>query len=288
MTQAGQYLREIKHRLTSISDTPGLDAQVLLAHLLGVDRAWILAHPEADLTEAQAQQIQADLRLLESGKPLPYILGQWEFYGRKFRVTPDVLIPRPETELLVERAIQHLTARPGRPLIADVGTGSGCIAISLACAIPTVQVLAVDISWPALKVAQVNAHFHQVEEQVLFIQSDLLTGTGRPLDMICANLPYIPTTALRQLSVYGKEPELALDGGPDGLRQIRRLLQAAPRHLAQTGMLLLEIESGQGPAVMALSRGAFPQAKIELFSDLAGRDRLVEIVQPNRPTFSAG
>jgi len=281
LTQVGQYLLDIKQRLTSISETPGLDAQVFLANLLGVNRAWILAHPEADLTPEQVAKLATDLARLESGVPLPYVLGRWEFYGREFLVTPDVLIPRPETELLVDRASQLLARRPGQ-LAADVGTGSGCIAISLAAQAQDLRILALDTSLPALRVAQANARHHQVEQQVLLVQSDLLTATAGPLDLICANLPYIATATLPQLKVHGKEPGLALDGGPDGLQHIRRLLLTAPERLAEGGEMLLEIEAGQGPAVLALSRSVFPEAKIELHTDLAGRDRLAEIRLPGQ------
>ena len=277
LKQAEQYLLEIKHRLAPISETPGLDAQVLLAHLLGVSRAWILAHPQANLTPEQSLQLEENLTRLEAGQPLPYVLGQWEFYGHMFRVTPDVLIPRPETELLVERAIGWLAKNPERRLAADVGTGSGCIAISLARQIQDLRVLALDISLPALRVAQDNACRHQVQQQILCVQSDLLSATDRSLDLICANLPYIPSTTLRQLKVYGKEPGLALDGGADGLQPIRRLLWAARDQLAEGGRMLLEIEASQGPAVLDLCRRVFPGASIELHTDLAGRDRLVEI-----------
>jgi len=277
LTRAGQYLIEIKQRLAPVSDTPGLDAQVLLAHLLGVERAWILAHPEAELNGEQTGMIEARLSLLESGQPLPYVLGQWEFYGRTFRVTPDVLIPRPETELLVERAIQWLVKHPESRLAADVGTGSGCIAISLAGQIHDLRVLATDISLPALRIAQDNARRHRVQNRMMFAQADLLAAARQPLDLICANLPYIPGNTLHRLPVFGKEPVTALDGGPDGLRHIGRLTRMAPYYLAAGGMMLLEIEAHQGANALALSRRSFPQARIELHTDLAGHDRLVEI-----------
>ena len=248
-----------------------------MAHRLGVSRAWILAHPEATLTPAQSQQLEENLAQLEAGQPLPYVLGEWEFFGRKYRVSPDVLIPRPETELLVEWAIEWLAKHPGRRLAADVGTGSGCIAVSLARQFQDLRIMALDISLPALRVAQDNAHRHQVPEQVWLVQSDLLAASHRPMDLICANLPYIPSATLQQLSVYGKEPGLALDGGADGLRPIRRLLGSTRDQLADGGAMLLEIEAGQGQAVLELCRQIIPEARVELHVDLAGRDRLVEI-----------
>lgn len=282
LTQVAQFLLETKQRLTAVSETPGLDAQVFLAYLLGMNRAWILAHPEANLTPEQLRKGQMELAQMEAGLPLPYVLGRWEFYGREFLVTPDVLIPRPETELLVERAIQWLEERPKQRMAADVGTGSGCIAITLAARFPDLRVLAVDISLPALRVAQENAQRHQVGQQVLIAGSDLLTAAGKPLDLICANLPYIPTATLLQLTVHDWEPELALDGGPDGLQQIEPLLYAASRRLAKGGALLLEIEASQGQAVLGLSHQVFANARVELHTDLAGRDRLVEILLPGQ------
>ncbi len=278
LTQVAQFLQETKRRLAAVSETPGLDAQVFLAYLLGVNRAWILAHPEATLTSEQLQRYYKELARMEAGLPLPYVLGRWEFYGRQFLVSPDVLIPRPETELLVERAIHWLKARPKQRLAADVGTGSGCIAITLAAQFPDLQVLAVDVSLPTLRVACENARQHQVEQRVLLAQVDLLAATSRPLDLICANLPYIPTSTLHQLSIHPQEPGLALNGGLDGLRQIERLLIAAPKQIAEGGALFLEIEASQGPAVLAMSQRAFPNALIELHKDLAGHDRLVEIL----------
>lgn len=280
LTRVAQFLLESKKRLAAVSETPGLDAQVYLAYLLGVNRAWILAHPEATLTSEQLHEGRMGLARLETGLPLPYLLGRWEFYGREFLVTPDVLIPRPETELLVERAIHWLKKRPKQRFAADVGTGSGCIAITLAAQFSDLQVLAVDVSLPALRVARDNAQRHQVEQQVLIAQSDLLTATSRPLDIICANLPYIPTSTLRQLSVYTREPGLALNGGQDGLQQIELMLFSAPKRLADGGALFLEIEASQGQAVLGMSYQIFPDARIELHADLAGRDRLVEIYLP--------
>lgn len=253
-----------------------------MAHRLGVSRAWILAHPEATLTPSQSRQLEENLAQLEAGTPLPYVLGEWEFFGRMFRVSPDVLIPRPETELLVERAIEWLANHPRQRLAADVGTGSGCIAISLARQVRDLRILALDISLPALRIAQDNARRHQALEQVWLVQSDLLAASQRPLDLICANLPYIPSETLHQLRVHGKEPGLALDGGPDGLQPIRRLLQTAGGQLGEGGAMLLEIEASQGQAVLDLCRQTFPGDRIELHADLSGHDRLIEVARAAR------
>jgi release factor glutamine methyltransferase len=268
-----------------MSDTPALDAQVLLAYVLEKPRAWVLAHPEAELTPAQQEALESALRRLEAGEPLPYILGHWEFYGLDFTLTPAVLIPRPETELLVDQALSWLRRRPPAPLwAADVGAGSGCIAISLAVHAPELRVAATDLSLPALQTARCNALRHGVASRLFLIQTDLLApfppyslSPGPYLELICANLPYIPSATLASLPVAAREPRLALDGGPDGLSLIRSLLEQAPSRLAPGGLLLLEIEAGQGPAALELARQAFPKGDIRLLPDLAGRDRVVRV-----------
>ncbi len=276
-------LADIAMQLTSISDTPALDASVLMAHILNKPRTWVMAHPELELTEEQQKNLDDSLARLERGESFPYVLGHWEFFGLDFEVTPDVLIPRPETELLVEKAIAWLQKSPVRRRVADVGTGSGAIAVSLAVNIPDAHVLATDISHKALEVAQKNAINFGVINQIDFVQCDLLPShleslpTELHFDLICANLPYIPTATLYKLSIFGREPTLALDGGADGLDIIRRLLNIAPEWLAPNGMILVEIESTRGIQTLNLACELFPEANIHLHQDLAGQDRLLEI-----------
>lgn len=276
-------LSEITDRLTSLSDTPALDASVLLAHILLQPRTSVLAHAELSLTPEQEENLESSLMRLEGGEPFPYVLGEWEFFGTRFDITPDVLIPRPETELLVERALAWLRESPVRRTIADVGTGSGVIAVSIAMHVPDAKILATDISMDALHVAKKNARKYNVEGHIEFIHCDLLPPkpdlftTEQHLDLICANLPYIPTETLRGLPVFGREPTLALDGGTDGLELIRRLLQIGPDWLAPNGMMLLEIESTRGIQALNLACDLFAQAVIHLHRDLAGQDRLLEI-----------
>lgn len=274
-------LTDMGSRLAAHSDSPQLDASVLLGHVIGKPRAWVLAHPEANLTIGEQRRLENALTRLEGGEPLPYVLGHWEFYGLELELTPDVLIPRPETELLVETAIELLKPLPGP--VADVGTGSGAIAIALARHLAAVRVLATDISAAALEVARRNAIRHQVSDQIEFAECDLLPGkaTGsfhqQGFSLICANLPYIPTATLRGLAVYGHEPELALDGGSDGLDVIRRLLRKAPAWLAPKGRMLLEIEARQGALAREAALTQFPTASVRLIRDLAGHDRVLEI-----------
>lgn len=282
-------LATIRARLGPESETASLEAQVLLAHVLGAPRAWVLAHPEARLSSEQTSLLEAYLQRLEGGEPLPYVLGHWEFFGLDFTVTPDVLIPRPETELLVEQALGWLRLHASRRLAADVGTGSGCIAVALAAHIPDLHILASDLSPAALQVASHNAARHAAGDRITFIQTDLLltnwptgstanrTHLANQFDLICANLPYIPTETLAALRVARWEPRIALDGGRDGLDLLRRLVAGAPDQLAPGGLLLLEIEARQGAAAAALARQAFPQAEVQVLPDLSGLDRVIRV-----------
>jgi release factor glutamine methyltransferase len=276
-------LSEISDRLASHTDTPSLDASVLIAHIIDKPRTWVMAHPEVRLTTEQQKHLDDSLRRLERGESFPYVLGHWEFFGLDFDITPDVLIPRPETELLVEKALAWLAESPVRRTVADVGTGSGAIAVSIAVNMPDAHVLATDISHEALEVARKNAAKFDVLHRIDFVQCDLLPGhmaslaTERHFDLICANLPYIPTKTLYSLPIFEREPTLALDGGEDGLELIRRLLQIGPEWLAPNGMMLLEVESSLGIQALNFACDLFSEATIHLHQDLAGQDRLLEI-----------
>ncbi len=254
---------------------------MLLAHVLNQPRAWIIAHPETSISIEQSQTLATLLEKRRLGEPLPYLLGHWEFYGLDFLVNPGVLIPRPETELMVEDALGWIRQRKKPVKSIDVGTGCGCIAISLARCTPGLHFLATDISRPALHTSALNAARHGVRDRIELVQADLLEPFSGPFDLVCANLPYIPSGKLDGLEVTRHEPRAALDGGPDGLREIERLLgQAAPR-MAAGGLLLLEIEFEQGQQAKELADDAFPSASIKVLPDLAGLPRLlrIEIVQ---------
>jgi release factor glutamine methyltransferase len=282
MTQLlGDYLI---HKIPKLpEDLTELDAQILLAHVLDRPRTWLLAHLDAPLSPPKLDLANQAFARLEAGEPLPYILGHWEFYGLDFDITPNVLIPRPETELLVEKAIKWLAASPERRTVADVGTGSGIIATSIAMHVPEARILATDISRAALKVAKHNAEKFHIHHRIDFLQCDLLPQHINPLptdshfDLICANLPYIPTATVRGLPIYGREPTLALDGGTDGLDLYRRLLEIAPDWLAPNGMMLFEIEATQGMNALSLAYDKFSSGTINLHQDLAGHNRLLEI-----------
>lgn len=271
----------IKDKLTKYtSDSPELDIQLILAHVIGHPRSWLLAHLDSPLTPAQLESANQAFDKLQAGTPLPHILGHWEFFGLDFEITPDVLIPRPETELLVEKALRWLSVNPSRRSVADVGTGSGIIAVTLAVHVPDIHILATDISSAALKVAKRNGAKFDVGNRIEFVECDLLPSFNlqpAALDLICANLPYIPTDTMRGLPIYGREPTLALDGGADGLYLIRRLLALAPKWLSPNGIILLEIEATQGMSALSLAYDLFSEASISLHQDLSQRDRLLEI-----------
>lgn len=267
------------------TDSPRLTAEVLLARALNVSRAQLLAYSERTLSQAERQQFMAEVQRAAAGEPLAYIVGHKEFHGLDFLVNPHVLVPRPETELLVDLALEYLStqaheAKQAGINILDVGTGSGCIAVTLAVKCPQASVTALDVSEEALAVARENAARHGVAPRLTFFKSDLLSAIGQlpaQFHLITANLPYIATEEARALPVSRHEPMLALDGGPDGLLWVRRLLVDAPRYLPAAGQILLEIGHTQGQAARALAQAAFPNAHVQLFQDWAGLDRVVSI-----------
>ena len=277
---AGELLKQLNSKLKN--ESTELDAQLILAHVLGHPRTWLLAHLDAHLTPPQIESTTQTFDEYQAGTPLPYILGHWDFFGLEFDITKDVLIPRPETEMLVENAIDWLRTHPEKRTIADIGTGSGAIAITLALQIPDAHILATDISPAALQVAKHNAEKFNVQDQIEFMECDLLPPSSfiiphSPFDLICSNPPYIPTDTLHQLPIFGREPTLALDGGTDGLNTYRRLFKLAPDWLAPHGMILLETEATIGVHVLSLAYDSFSNVAIHLHQDLAGHDRLVQI-----------
>ena len=275
MAELRSWLQSASAQLKPISESAALDAQILLAHFIQKPRSWILAHSEEQLDKNTETALNEALSLLFKGTPLPYILGHWEFFALDFIVTPDVLIPRPETELLVETALEWLNAHPQRRRVADIGTGSGCIAVALAKNCPDLSITAVDISPAALNIASQNAATNGADKQINFIQGNLTQPLSEQYDLICSNPPYIPSHKLPGLVVSKHEPNLALDGGPEGLDAIRALLADAPRILAPDGLMLIEIESGQGEAILDLAHQLLPQHHACVLPDLAGLPRLL-------------
>jgi release factor glutamine methyltransferase len=275
------------------SESARLDAELLLGRAIGAERTAVIAHPEAPVGADAAIAFEAALVRREAGEPVAYIRGVKEFHGLAFEVDRRALIPRPETELLVSEAEREvagrLTSAPrpaGTPglRVVDIGTGSGAVAIALASLLrarrmlPEVTILAVDCSADALALARENAVGHAVADTVEFVEADLLPVTERPFDLILANLPYIPSGEVDRLPVAASfEPRPALDGGPDGLTVIRRLVEALPSVLLPGGSALLEIGFDQGPAVEAVVAGLPGQWSCRIQLDLSGTSRLAHV-----------
>ncbi|HEX4309632.1 MAG TPA: peptide chain release factor N(5)-glutamine methyltransferase [Acidobacteriaceae bacterium] len=228
------------------------DAQVLLLRVLGRDGAWLLAHPEWKLSDEQAQQYDEWITRRAHNEPVQYILGEQEFYGLMLRVTPDVLIPRPETEHLVEAVLERVP-KDAAVRICDVGTGSGAIAVALAHQLPQAQVTAVDISEPALAVARENGATHGVSGRITFLQSDWLAAVrGERFDVVVSNPPYVANGEILEAQVRLYEPRDALFAGPTGLEVYRKLIPQAREVSGAGGWLLMEIGHGQMDGVAAL------------------------------------
>lgn len=282
-TTVGRALISAKQRLEDSScSTPHLDAQVILAYVLNVDRSWLFAHHEYELTAQQAEAYTALIMRRMQHEPVAYLVGRKEFYGLDFLVDQRVLIPRPETELLVDAVLDAVELRElVHPKVADIGTGSGAIAIAVAANCQQARIYAVDISPSALEVARQNVARLDAAQQVTLLQGDLLTPLPERVDVIVANLPYIRSDAYQALmpDVRAYEPQLALEAGPEGLDAIARLLQQSVNHLNPNGVLFLEIGHDQGEAVLKLAQGLLPQAhSIRLRQDYHGHDRLVTVI----------
>ena len=282
-TTIGRALNSARERLQEAgSPSASLDAQVILAHVLEVDRSWLFAHHEYTLSAEQANAYTDLIARRMAHEPVAYLIGRKEFYGLEFQVDHRVLIPRPETELLVDAVLGFVSEQAsGNCLVADVGTGSGAIAVAVATNAPQVKVYAIDLSEDALAVAQSNIVRLDERKQVHLLQGDLLAPLPTTVDIIVANLPYISSAVYPKLEagVRDYEPKLALEAGAEGLDAITRLLQQASRYLRPQGAIFLEISYDQGEAVMALARRLLPVAcSISLRQDYHGRDRLVTII----------
>jgi release factor glutamine methyltransferase len=265
------------------SATSRLDAELILSHLLGWPRARLLAERDHPVPSDLSVAFDGLVARRAAGEPVAYLVGHKEFYGLDFAVDHRVLVPRPETELLVELALvaaRRIALGRAEPLrIADIGTGSGAIAVALAVHLPNAQIDAVDISPEALEVARANVVRHGIAGRVRLLLGDLLGPLDLSADIIVSNPPY---TILAEVepNVYAYEPHLALEGGPDGTNLYRRLLADAPAKLLPGGALLCEIGAWQGELVAALARAAFPAAEVRIFQDLAGRDRVLQAIIP--------
>lgn len=264
------------------------EAGSLLAHVLGRDRTFILSHADDPISEEQLEMFCRSLEWRGTGKPLQYITGHQEFFGLDFEVTNDVLIPRPETELLVETALKLVSTAEAAPLVCDVGTGSGCVAVTLLHELPHARGVAIDVSTAAIEVAKRNALRHSVSERLEFVVSDCFAELNRKnpvFDLIVSNPPYVAVRELEglQREVRDYEPHLALEAGADGLSIIRRLLVDAGAYLKTGGHFLFEIGFDQREAVESLiepmvRRGAW--RLLDIYPDLQGIPRTVALQKP--------
>jgi len=262
---------------------PHIEAELLLCHILGISKAQLYSEPEKILSAAEINKLKDSLQHRLLRKPISYITKYCEFYGIELYVDQRVLIPRPETELLVEKALEFAHQRSpseNQFTIADIGTGSGAIAISLSLALPQAKVYATDISASALQVASINCQRHKVNGRVVLLQGNLLEPLPHPVDVIIANLPYIKDCELESLSpeIRDFEPGVALLGGEDGLDKIRQILDQIPGKIRPGACFLLEIGQEQDEAVTSLINKNFPQANVDLIPDLSGINRVVKAI----------
>jgi len=267
----------------NIEDAP-LESELLLRHRLGISRVQLYLDLDNELSPKDEEIFRHLIRRRLNGEPTAYITGHREFYGFDFCVDPSVLIPRPESELLVERAVT-LAQNHTSPTIAEVGTGCGAIAISLALSLPQARIYATDISASALKVALFNCQKHGLVNRICLLQGDMLDPLPQPANLIVANLPYVREAEIEEGSF---EPMLALNGGQDGLGKIRRLCCQLRDKLCPEGYLLLEIGQGQGKAVTTLLHSLFPSAKIEVTPDLGGIERMISLTLASDTVHQAG
>jgi len=277
-----QALSQAREILTTNNiEDASLESELLIRYTLGINRVQLYLDLSRELNSEQEETFWQLVRRRLNGEPTAYITRHREFYGLDFYVDPRVLIPRPESELLVEKALNlarshHITT------IADTGTGCGAIAISLALNLPQTKIYATDVSASALEVARINCCHHRVEDRISLLRGDMLDPLPETIDLIIANLPYVKESEVSQTGRTNFEPQLALSGGPDGLEKIRHLCQQVSMKLRPQGCLLMEIGQGQGEAVTALLYSLFHSSEVEVIPDLSGIERVVSLcLTPN-------
>ena len=263
-------------------DDANVESTLLLGYILGISETELYSEPERILTPSEIKELELLTSRRLHHEPLAYIVGHCQFYGHDFHLTRHTFIPRPETEFLVEEAVNF--ARRHHPenqlTLADIGTGSGAVAISLALALPEARIYATEIDTQALKTARINCRQHGVSRRVILLQGDLLEPLPGPVNVIIANLPYVKNNELEKLDpeIANFEPRIALAGGEDGLDIVRRLLTQVQGRLHPDGCLLLEIGYTQSKAVNSLLVRHLPGADIKMIADLAGIDRVARVV----------
>ena len=285
------FVREVIRQTQVELETTGipdarLEAEVMVMNVMRMARQDLFSQQETELSTQQEQDLAQFMERRLKREPLAYILGYKEFYGINLLVSPSVMIPRPETETLVEHALfmSLMGMETTELVIADVGTGTGAIAINLAIHLPAARIYAIDTTDPVLDVASYNIRSHTVADRITLLQGDLLEPLPEPVDLIVANLPYIPSQRIPTLQPEIQwEPKQALDGGADGLELATRLLAQASGKLKEQGVILLELDPEQMPAVAALAAQHLPEATTSIEKDLARLDRVLVINQGGEP-----
>ena len=276
-------MQGVRRLLGAGIDSARLDAELLLGCALGMSREELMIAATRKVSVAESDRYEDLLRRRLNREPLAYITGQQEFWSLGFLVSGDVLVPRPETEILVERALKHLATINNReaPRILELGTGSGAIAVALASELPQAEIVATEIAPAALEIARRNASRNGVSNAIRFLQGDLFTALDQELekdfDLILSNPPYIPRGEIAHLEaeVSRWEPRAALDGGVDGLDFYRRIIEEAPGYLRQGGAVAVEIGAAIGSLVLALFRNNPAYGDTRVYQDYSGRDRVV-------------
>ncbi len=265
-----------KIKLAEVSETAEIEINAVLSKVLSRNLPWCLANSNIVLDPNIIEELNKKIDLLRSGIPLGYVLGEIEFFGLNFIIDENVLIPRPETELMVEAAIGWLDKYENAKKLVDVGCGSGAIIISLLKKFPDKKGWAVEISRAALNVSKKNMTYHEIKN-LNFVQLDCLTGLQTKFDVITANLPYIPGDVLKELPVSKYEPEIALNGGKDGLEVINKLIDQIPSRLNSPGLVLLEIQFDQAEKIIHKLQDSIPEAIISIIKDYSNHDRIIQV-----------
>ena len=281
LSTVGENVRRLCDDLSQASvEEARLEAELLVAHAMGTARAHLLAEWGEPMSTAALSTLEALVKRRLRREPLSYLTGWREFYGLRFAVRPGVLIPRPETETVVDAALRLAAQRYGDvPVVADVGCGCGAIAVALATHLPRAWVYAIDNAGTPLEVSAENVRRHSVEQRVTLLDGDLLAPLTEPVDIVVANLPYVRSgdfAAIQPEVLW--EPREALDGGPDGLAVIRRMLDQIPGKVRTGGAILLECDPRQASGLLREVQERFPGCSSRAIQDLAGLDRVVEVM----------
>lgn len=262
--------------LAEVSETAEIEVNAVICSVLNKNLPWCLTNSNFLLSQEYIKKLDEKFIALMNGFPLPYVLGEIEFFGNHFVINENVLIPRPETELMVETAIAWLNHHEKSEKLVDVGCGSGAIIISILKNFPGLKGFGIDISRGALKIAQNNKKHHHIKN-LDFIQMDILNGMSTKFDMIVANLPYIPEDLVENLQVSIYEPRVALNGGKDGLAVIIQLLELIPRCLNKPGVVLLEIQFDQAAPIIQKIQKILPGAVVSVIKDYSNHDRIIRL-----------